>query len=204
MSLTEEARAPFSLVDEINQVRHGIPSPTFIDWNTKLLDPVYLIFLQGMDQRAERVVHNSMVNVTCKADSAQYFLITPKLLPDLMYHERMKILCVNNGEWLPDDRNLGKMMDMIDGYVARVRKWKRDRKANVGLWTMWSERLVREQSPLFLVDGLFLFLFHYPGYFFWWISWYFFPSPHIHESNPFSPYSTKSQLVYLSKFVSFF
>ncbi len=56
---------------------------------------------QGMDNRAERMVHNSMVDVTCKADAAQYFLITPKLLPDLEYHERMKILCVNNGEWLP-------------------------------------------------------------------------------------------------------
>ncbi|KAF9528049.1 P-loop containing nucleoside triphosphate hydrolase protein [Crepidotus variabilis] len=90
MSLTEEARAPFSLVDEINQ---------------------------GMDQRAERVVHNSMVNVTCKPDSAQYFLITPKLLPDLDYHQRMRILCVNNGEWLPEDRMSGKMSSMIDVYL---------------------------------------------------------------------------------------
>ncbi|KAJ7098489.1 P-loop containing nucleoside triphosphate hydrolase protein [Mycena belliarum] len=92
MSLTEEARAPFSLVDEINQ---------------------------GMDQRAERMVHNSMVEVTCKPDSAQYFLITPKLLPDLEYHERMKILCVNNGEWLPEETGLGNMMSMIDGFVAK-------------------------------------------------------------------------------------
>ncbi|KAF8187572.1 P-loop containing nucleoside triphosphate hydrolase protein [Mycena galopus ATCC 62051] len=92
MSLTEEARAPFSLVDEINQ---------------------------GMDQRAERMVHNSMVEVTCKPDSAQYFLITPKLLADLEYHERMKILCVNNGEWLPDEPGLGNMMSMLDGFLAK-------------------------------------------------------------------------------------
>ncbi|KAJ7773680.1 hypothetical protein DFH07DRAFT_801525 [Mycena maculata] len=92
MSLTEEARAPFSLVDEINQ---------------------------GMDQRAERMVHNSMVDVTCKEDSAQYFLITPKLLPDLEYHHRMKVLCVNNGEWLPNESGLGNMMAMIDGFVAK-------------------------------------------------------------------------------------
>jgi structural maintenance of chromosomes protein 5 len=71
-----------------------------------------------MDQFAERNVHNSMVEVTCKPDSAQYFLITPKLLPDLQYHERMKILCVNNGEWLPEER-LGNMMNMIDSYVRR-------------------------------------------------------------------------------------
>ncbi|KAK7696074.1 hypothetical protein QCA50_000716 [Cerrena zonata] len=92
MSLTAEARTPFSLVDEINQ---------------------------GMDSRAERAVHNSLVDVTCKSDSGQYFLITPKLLTDLMYHERMKVLCVNNGEWLPEDSNgLGSMMKMIEGYVS--------------------------------------------------------------------------------------
>lgn len=94
MSLTEEARAPFSLVDEINQ---------------------------GMDQRAERAVHNSLVEVTCRPESGQYFLITPKLLPDLNYHERMKILCVNNGEWLPEEKGLGNMMGLIDHYV-RVRQ----------------------------------------------------------------------------------
>lgn len=72
-----------------------------------------------MNQRAERMVHNSMVEVTCKPDSAQYFLITPKLLPDLQYHERMKVLCVNNGEWLPEERQVGNMMGMINAYVQR-------------------------------------------------------------------------------------
>ncbi|KAI0722552.1 hypothetical protein C8Q76DRAFT_614426, partial [Earliella scabrosa] len=90
MSLTEEARAPFSLVDEINQ---------------------------GMDQRAERAVHNSLVEVTCKPDSGQYFLITPKLLPDLHYHERMKILCVNNGEWLPEENEMGSLKGLIDNFL---------------------------------------------------------------------------------------
>ncbi|KAF9449031.1 P-loop containing nucleoside triphosphate hydrolase protein [Macrolepiota fuliginosa MF-IS2] len=90
MSLTSLAHTPFSLVDEINQ---------------------------GMDKRAERMVHNSMVDVTCKEDSSQYFLITPKLLPDLKYHARMKVLCVNNGEWLPDGVS-GSMRGMLRGYVA--------------------------------------------------------------------------------------
>ena len=90
MSLTEEARAPFSLVDEINQ---------------------------GMDQRAERAVHNSLVEVTCQPDSGQYFLITPKLLPDLHYHERMKILCVNNGEWLPEENEMGSLKGLIDNFL---------------------------------------------------------------------------------------
>jgi hypothetical protein len=73
-----------------------------------------------MDQRAERTVHNEMVEVTCKEDSAQYFLITPKLLPDLRYHKRMKILCVNNGEWLPAEK-MGNMMKMIDDFVQASR-----------------------------------------------------------------------------------
>lgn len=70
-----------------------------------------------MDAQYERTVHNSLVDVTCKVDSGQYFLITPKLLPDLHYHERMKVLCVNNGEWLPDNQASGNMMTMIDAYV---------------------------------------------------------------------------------------
>lgn len=74
-----------------------------------------------MDQRAERAVHNSLVDVTCKADSGQYFLITPKLLPDLNYHERMKVLCVNNGEWIPETHLSGNMMGMIDNYLRHSR-----------------------------------------------------------------------------------
>lgn len=70
-----------------------------------------------MDQRAERAVHDSMVEVTCKPDSCQYFLITPKLLPDLHYHERMRVLCVNNGDWLPEERGIGNMMSLIDTFV---------------------------------------------------------------------------------------
>jgi structural maintenance of chromosomes protein 5 len=92
LSLTEEARAPFSLVDEINQ---------------------------GMDGKNEKTVHNQMVEVTCRPDSSQYFLITPKLLSGLQYHRSMKVLCVNNGEWLPDNQGVGNMMSMIEGYVAK-------------------------------------------------------------------------------------
>ena len=44
LSLTELARVPFSLVDEINQ---------------------------GMDPRAERAVHNQLVEVTCHAEAGQ-------------------------------------------------------------------------------------------------------------------------------------
>jgi hypothetical protein len=75
--------------------------------------------MQGMDQRAERAVHNELVKTTCRVDSGQYFLITPKLLPDLKYDRLMKVLCVNNGEWLPEDHTLGNMMNMIQDYVKK-------------------------------------------------------------------------------------
>lgn len=32
----------------------------------------------------------------------RYFLITPKLLPDLFYNGRMRVLCIYNSEWLPE------------------------------------------------------------------------------------------------------
>ncbi|SCV72678.1 BQ2448_4215 [Microbotryum intermedium] len=74
MSLAELAKAPFALVDEINQ---------------------------GMDQRVERNVHNALVRTTSKPDVGQYFLLTPKLLPDLLYDPTMKVLVINSGPWLP-------------------------------------------------------------------------------------------------------
>ncbi|TKY84500.1 hypothetical protein EX895_006401 [Sporisorium graminicola] len=70
MSLLQLSRSPFTLVDEINQ---------------------------GMDPTAERVTHNHIVRLTCQPHASQYFLITPKLLPDLAVHERQKVLLVNNG-----------------------------------------------------------------------------------------------------------
>lgn len=76
-----------------------------------------------MDSFYERKVHNHIVDVTCKPDSGQYFLITPKLLPGLRYDKRMKILCVNNGEWLPEatSSGVGNMRKMLDDVLARRR-----------------------------------------------------------------------------------
>ncbi|KAK9896955.1 hypothetical protein P389DRAFT_158963 [Cystobasidium minutum MCA 4210] len=77
ISLLEMSKVPFSLVDEINQ---------------------------GMDPRAERAVHNHLVKAVCEApDVGQYFLLTPKLLTNLYYHANIKVLCVNNGDWLPEE-----------------------------------------------------------------------------------------------------
>ncbi|KAF2149641.1 structural maintenance of chromosomes 5 smc5 [Myriangium duriaei CBS 260.36] len=76
MALQSLARAPFRVVDEINQ---------------------------GMDPRNERLIHSRMVSVACAENTSQYFLITPKLLPNLQYHPNMKVQCIASGEYLPGD-----------------------------------------------------------------------------------------------------
>ncbi|KAJ2470037.1 Structural maintenance of chromosomes protein 5 [Coemansia sp. RSA 2322] len=80
--------APFRVVDEINQ---------------------------GMDERNERLVHSLIVDSACQHGSSQYFLITPKLLPDLDYHPLMRVLCIFNGEWQPEAFNFGK-------YITNARR----------------------------------------------------------------------------------
>jgi len=70
LALQELTTVPFRCVDEINQ---------------------------GMDARNERRVFELLVRTSCRESSAQYFLLTPKLLPGLDYEERMNVLVVNNG-----------------------------------------------------------------------------------------------------------
>lgn len=112
MALQQLSRAPFRVVDEINQ---------------------------GMDPRNERVVHERLVDLACGLDqegqdeqvmpiddnqnesggSSQYFLITPKLLGGLKYVPGMKVLNIVSGEWLPEN-NTGMEMDF--GKLAKLRK----------------------------------------------------------------------------------
>ena len=70
LALQELTTVPFRCVDEINQ---------------------------GMDARNERKVFELLVRTSCHESSAQYFLLTPKLLPGLDYSPRMNVLIVNNG-----------------------------------------------------------------------------------------------------------
>jgi chromosome segregation ATPase len=74
MALQDLAQSPFRVVDEINQ---------------------------GMDPRNERMVHERMVDIACQENTSQYFLVTPKLLPGLKYHEKMKVHIINSGEYIP-------------------------------------------------------------------------------------------------------
>jgi chromosome segregation ATPase len=95
MALQSLARAPFRVVDEINQ---------------------------GMDPRNERMVHERMVEIACKEHTSQYFLITPKLLPNLRYHPKMKVLCIASGEHMPDDHNMLNVTKAIQIRRAMVAK----------------------------------------------------------------------------------
>lgn len=94
MSLQKMARAPFRVVDEINQ---------------------------GMDPRNERMVHERMVEIACKENTSQYFLITPKLLTGLRYDKRMKVLCIASGEHMPSDHknlDIRKIIQMRRAVMA--------------------------------------------------------------------------------------
>ncbi|KAJ2776292.1 Structural maintenance of chromosomes protein 5 [Coemansia javaensis] len=83
-SMQDLVAAPFRVVDEINQ---------------------------GMDQRNERLIHEIIVSTACQPGSSQYFLITPKLLPDLDYHPLMKVLCIFNGEWQPQSLDVARYIN---------------------------------------------------------------------------------------------
>jgi structural maintenance of chromosomes protein 5 len=70
IALQEMTQCPFRVVDEINQ---------------------------GMDPINERKVFDIIVQNSCAKQFAQYFLLTPKLLPDLSYNEKTNVICVFNG-----------------------------------------------------------------------------------------------------------
>ncbi|XP_067666413.1 structural maintenance of chromosomes protein 5-like [Haliotis asinina] len=70
MALQELAKSPFRCVDEINQ---------------------------GMDPINERKVFELVVQTVCKKSTSQYFLLTPKLLPDLEYADNMTVLGIYSG-----------------------------------------------------------------------------------------------------------
>lgn len=96
MALQSLARAPFRVVDEINQ---------------------------GMDPRNERMVHERMVDIACSENTSQYFLITPKLLSGLKYHERMAVHTIYSGETMPEDNNtldFERLADLALRVVGKV------------------------------------------------------------------------------------
>ncbi|XP_057682947.1 structural maintenance of chromosomes protein 5 [Corythoichthys intestinalis] len=78
MALQELNRCPFRVVDEINQ---------------------------GMDPINERRAFEILVHTACREGTSQYFVITPKLLKNLKYTEKITILVVHNGPHMSEFDN---------------------------------------------------------------------------------------------------
>lgn len=57
-----------------------------------------------MDASNERRVFELVAEATSKPDTAQYFLITPKLVPNLNYPERLLVHIVHNGPFVDPDQ----------------------------------------------------------------------------------------------------
>ncbi len=104
MALQSLSRAPFRVVDEINQ---------------------------GMDPRNERMVHGRMVDIACGGEDeggsgeegpgSQYFLITPKLLSGLKYKRGMRVLNIVSGEKMPA-YGVGEHRVDFEAWVRRARE----------------------------------------------------------------------------------
>jgi len=102
MALQSLSRAPFRVVDEINQ---------------------------GMDPRNERMVHGRMVDIACgedgrdgeKGPGSQYFLITPKLLSGLTYKRGMRVLNIVSGERMPA-YGVGEHKVDFEAWVMRAKE----------------------------------------------------------------------------------
>lgn len=86
IALQEMTKCPFRVVDEINQ---------------------------GMDPVNERKVFDIIVQNSCAKLQAQYFLLTPKLLPDLAFDDKTNVICVFNGPYnLPHSKyNLSQFIE---------------------------------------------------------------------------------------------
>lgn len=72
LCLQKVTNCPFRVVDEINQ---------------------------GMDPKNERMIFDQIVSSAESGDTPQYFLVTPKLLPNLKYSPSITILFIYSGVW---------------------------------------------------------------------------------------------------------
>ncbi|KAL1420850.1 hypothetical protein MTO96_023702 [Rhipicephalus appendiculatus] len=93
MALQELTSVPFRCVDEINQ---------------------------GMDSENERRVFEMIMN-TARQNSAQYFLLTPKLLPDLPYAENVTMIFISKCTTYIPDWNPEALVGRSIGLAACVR-----------------------------------------------------------------------------------
>lgn len=94
LALQELAKCPFRCVDEINQ---------------------------GMDPVNERKVFELVVQTVCQKSRSQYFLLSPKLLPDMNYAGNMTYLCVYNGPHMLNHKDWD-----LKKFIQRRRKLEND------------------------------------------------------------------------------
>lgn len=87
MSLQGLTKAPIRIVDEINQ---------------------------GMDPKNEKMAHKYLVHTACRKSFSQHFLVTPKLLTGLYYHEDMAIHCIFTGPFLKGNDGSAKTRDLLN------------------------------------------------------------------------------------------
>lgn len=80
LAMQELTQVPFRCVDEINQVNK-------VSFEVLLCFVISVRFLhQGMDPINERRVFDLLVQTACQETSAQYFLLTPKVIfPPIFY-----------------------------------------------------------------------------------------------------------------------
>lgn len=83
LSLQELTSVPFRCVDEINQ---------------------------AMDVNNERRIFDLLMDMTGRSNTSQYFLITPKLIPNLKYSETTLVHNVHNGPFISANNNWGRVM----------------------------------------------------------------------------------------------
>ncbi|ORY85894.1 P-loop containing nucleoside triphosphate hydrolase protein [Neocallimastix californiae] len=104
MSLQSFSGSPFRVVDEINQ---------------------------GMDSSNERLIHDQLIESASKEGTSQYFLVTPKLLPDLSYNSKMKVFCIFNGKWHNLEKHVNIKKIDFKSYINRKRKEKSEQNEDL-------------------------------------------------------------------------
>uniref|UniRef100_A0A7N0USJ7 Structural maintenance of chromosomes protein 5 n=1 Tax=Kalanchoe fedtschenkoi TaxID=63787 RepID=A0A7N0USJ7_KALFE len=92
ISLQDLTHCPFRVVDEINQ---------------------------GMDPINERKMFQQLVRAASQPNTPQCFLLTPKLLPDLVYSDACSILNVMNGPWIEQPSKVWRSANSI-GAIMRA------------------------------------------------------------------------------------
>lgn len=92
LALQSLSKVPFRVVDEINQ---------------------------GMDPNNERRVFSQVVRCSDET-SSQYFLITPKLLPNLEFRGSLRVLCVFNGPQMVPDAKAWSIDNIIEAHQRKA------------------------------------------------------------------------------------